>query len=159
MRFVLLNGYSISSKRFLPTVVYIMFIWIKFTHSRPFYFTDSKKVTVHSCYLLFGHFQFTLIHGLTFQVPMQYCSLLLPLVTSKTGHCFCFSSISSFFVELFLQSSPVVYIAFIHLGGSSFSVLFAFSYCSWGPQGKNTEVFCHFLLPQPHPKLKNFIRK
>ena len=101
-----------------------MFIWIKFTHSRPFYFTDSKKVTVHSCYLLFGHFQFTLIHGLTFQVPMQYCSLLLPLVTSKTGHCFCFSSISSFFVELFLQSSPVVYIAFIHLGGFIFQCPF-----------------------------------
>ena len=24
--------------------------------------------------------------------------------------------------------------------------LFAFSYCSWGSQGKNTEVVCHFLL-------------
>ena len=87
----------------------------------------------------------------TFQVPVQYCSLqhqtlFLSPVTSTAGHCFCFSSISSFFVELFLQSSPVVYIAFIHLGGSSFSVLFAFSYCSWGPQGKNTERVCHSLL-------------
>ena len=26
------------------------------------------------------------------------------------------------------------------------SYLFAFSYCSWGSQGKNTEVVCHFLL-------------
>ena len=38
---------------------------------------------------------------LTFQVPVQYCSLqywtLLPLpVTSTTGHCFCFGSGSSF---------------------------------------------------------------
>ena len=45
---------------------------------------------------------------------MQYCSLrhrtLLPsTVTSTTGHCFCFGSVSSFFLELFLHSSPVVY--------------------------------------------------
>ena len=30
------EGYSISSKGFLPTVVDIMVIWIKFTHSSPF---------------------------------------------------------------------------------------------------------------------------
>ena len=35
------EGYSISSKGFLPTVVDIMVILIKFTHSGPFYFTDS----------------------------------------------------------------------------------------------------------------------
>ena len=28
----------------------------------------------------------------------------------------------------------------------SVSYLFAFSYCSWGSEGKNTEVVCHFLL-------------
>ena len=32
--------YSISSKWFLPTVVDVMVIWIKFTHSSTFYFTD-----------------------------------------------------------------------------------------------------------------------
>ena len=31
----------------------------------------------------------------------------------------------------------------VHL---SVSYLFAFSYCSWGSQGKNTEVVCHSLL-------------
>ena len=31
------DGYSISSKVFLPTVVDIMVIWVKFTHSSPFY--------------------------------------------------------------------------------------------------------------------------
>ena len=51
---------------------------------------------------------------LTFQVPMQYCSLqhwtLLPSpVTSTTGCCFCFSYISSFFLESFLHWSPVAY--------------------------------------------------
>ena len=27
---------------------------------------------------------------------------------------------------------------------------FAFSYCSWGSEGKNTEVVCHSLLLGPH---------
>ena len=65
---------------------------------------------------------------LTFQVPMQYCSLqhwtLLPLpVTSTAGSCFCFGSVSSFFLELFLHSSPVAYLAPTDLGSSSFRVL------------------------------------
>ena len=80
---------------------------------------------------------------LTFQVPMQYSSLqhqtlLLSPVPSTTGCCFCFGSIPSFFLELFLHWSPVVPLSvFYH---------FAFSYCSWGSQGKNTEVVCLSLL-------------
>ena len=99
---------------------------------------------------------------LTFQVPMQYSSLqhqtLLPSpVTSTTGCCFCFGPIPLFFLELFLHWSPVAYWApttcRVHL---SVSYLFAFSYCSWGSQGKNTEVVCHSLLQwttfcQPSP--------
>ena len=59
---------------------------------------------------------------LTFQVPMQYSSLqhrtLLPSpVTSTTGCCIYFGSISSFFLELFLHSSPVVHWAPINLAG------------------------------------------
>ena len=89
---------------------------------------------------------------LKFQVPMQYCSLqhrtlLLSPVTFTAGCCFCFGSVPSFFLELFLHWSPVAYWAPIDLGSSSFGVLsFAFSYCSWGSQGKNTEVVCHSLL-------------
>ena len=30
------DGYSISSKGFVPTIVDIMFIWVKFTHASPF---------------------------------------------------------------------------------------------------------------------------
>ena len=65
---------------------------------------------------------------LTFQVPMQYCSLqhrtlLLSPVTSTTGYCFCFGSIPSFFLELFLHWSPVAYWAPTDLGSSSFSIL------------------------------------
>ena len=69
--------------------------------------------------------------NLTFQVPMQYCSLqhqtlLLSPVTSTAGYCFCFGSIPSFFLELFLHWSPVAYWAPTDLGISSFSVL---SFC------------------------------
>ena len=65
---------------------------------------------------------------LTFLVPMKYCSLqhqtLLPSpVTSTTGHCFHFGSISSFFLELFLHSSPVAYWAPTNMGSSSFIVI------------------------------------
>ena len=68
---------------------------------------------------------------LTFQVPVQYCSLkhqsLLPSpVTSTVVCCFCFGSVSSFFLELFLNYSPVVYWAPTNLGNSSFCVL---SFC------------------------------
>ena len=68
---------------------------------------------------------------ITFHVPMQYCSLqhqtLLPSpVTSTTGCCFCFGSITSFFLELFLHWSPVAYWTPTDLGSSSFSVL---SFC------------------------------
>ena len=92
---------------------------------------------------------------LTFQVPMQYCSLqhqtlLLSPVPFATGCCFCFGSIPSFFLKLFLHCSPLAYWAPTNLGSSTFSVLylFAFSYCPWGSQGKNTEVVCHSLLQQ-----------
>ena len=68
---------------------------------------------------------------LTFQIPMQYCSLqyrtLLPSpVTPSTGCYFCFGSVFSFFVELFLHYSPIAYWAPTDLGSSSFSVL---SFC------------------------------
>ena len=68
---------------------------------------------------------------LTFQVPIQYCSLqhqtlLQSPVTSTTGRYFCFNSISSFFLELLLYWSPAAYWAPTDLGSSSFSVL---SFC------------------------------
>ena len=68
---------------------------------------------------------------LTFQVPIQYCSLqhrtLLPSpVTSTTGCCFWFGSICSFFLEFFLHWSPIAYWATTDPGSSSFSVI---SFC------------------------------
>ena len=72
---------------------------------------------------------------LTFQVPMQYCSLqhwtLLPLpARSMTGFFFfffsCFGSISSIFLELFLHSSSVAYWTPTDLGNLSFNFI---SFC------------------------------
>ena len=71
------------------------------------------------------------VMDLTFQVPMQYCSLqhrilLLSPVTSTTGYCFCFGSISSFFLEFSLHWSPIAYWAPTDMGSLSFSAL---SFC------------------------------
>ena len=68
---------------------------------------------------------------LTFQIPMQYCSLqhrtlLLSPVPYTTGYCLCFGSFPSFFLELFLHWSPVAYCVPTDLGSSSFSIL---SFC------------------------------
>ena len=69
--------------------------------------------------------------NLAFQVPMQYSSLqhrtLLPSpVTSTTGCCLCFGSVSSCFLELFFHWSWVAYWAPTDLESSSFSIL---SFC------------------------------
>jgi len=70
----------------------------------------------------------------------QQQTLLPSPVTSTTGCCFCFGSVCSFFLELFLRWSPVAHWAPTNLGSSSFS---------WGSQGKNTEVVCHSLFHGP----------
>ena len=105
-----------------------MVIWVKFTHP------------VHLSLLIPKMSMFTLaisclttpnlpcFMDLTFQVPMQYCSLqhqiLLPShVTSTTGCCFCFGPVSSFFLKLFLHWFPVAYGAPTDLGSSSSSVI------------------------------------
>ena len=86
---------------------------------------------------------------LTFQVPMQYCSLqhwtlLSPPDTSTTERRFHFSPASSFFLDLFLYSSPVAYWHLLtwvaHL---LMSYILAFSYCSWSSRSKDTEEVCH----------------
>ena len=80
---------------------------------------------------------------------MKYCSLqnwtlLSSPDTSTGGHCFCFSLVFSFLLELFGCFSPVAYWAPID-GEFIFQChyLFAFSYCLWGSQGKNAELVYH----------------
>ena len=93
---------------------------------------------------------------LTFQVPMQYCSLqhqtLLPSpVTSTTGHCFALAlflySFWSYFSTDLQYHTGYLLTWGVHL---SVSYLFSFSYCSWCSQGKNTDVVCHSLLHLGH---------
>ena len=88
----------------------------------------SMFILAISCVITFN---LPFFMDLTFQVPMHYCSLqhqtLFPFsVTSTAGCCFCFGSVSSFFLELFLHRSPVAYWAPTDLGYSSISVL---SFC------------------------------
>ena len=146
------DGYSISSEGFLPTVVDIMVIWVKFTYSVHFTLLIPRMLTFTLAISCLTTSNLPWFMDLTFQVLMQYCSLqhrtlLLSPVTSTAGYRFSFGSIPSFFLELFLQWSPIAYWAPTDLGSSSFSIL---SFCLFilfmGFQGKNTEVVCHSLL-------------
>ena len=98
--------------------------------------------------LLFDHFQFTLIYGPWFQVPMQYCSLqhqTLQCPHPQLGIVFSLAlslhSLWSYFSSLLQQ----------HIGhlpawgvNPSVSYLFAFSYCSWGSQWR---ILMWFAIP------------
>ena len=124
------DGYSISSKGFLPTLVDIMDIWVKFTHySFSLLILKMLTFTLAISCLITSNLPWFM--DLIFQVPMHYCflqhqTLLSSPVTSTTGCCFCFGSISSFFLELFLHSSLVAYWAPTDLGSSSFSIIHTF---------------------------------
>ena len=156
LTFVDYDGYSISSKGFLPTIVDIMVIWVKFTHSSPFYFTDPKMSTFTLAISCLTTSNLPWYMDPTFQVPMQYFSLqhwtLLPSpVISTTGCCFCFGSVTSFFLELFVYSSLVAYWAPTDLGSSSFSVLsFCLFYCSWVLKARILKWFAIPFSSGPH---------
>jgi len=115
----------------LSTVVDTTFIWL----NSPLLVHFNSMIPKISMFTLVISYLTTSILpwfiDLTFQVPMQYCSLqhwvlLLSPVTSTTGYCFCFGSIPSFFLELFLYWSPVAHWATTDLGSFSFSIL---SFC------------------------------
>ena len=121
------EGYSISSKGLLPTLVDIMVIWIKF--AIPIHFSSLiPKMSMLTLAISLTTSNLPWFYDLLFQVPMQYCflqhqTLLLSPVTSTTGYCFCFDSVSSFVLELFLNWIPVAYWSPTDMGSSSFNVL------------------------------------
>ena len=88
-----------------------------------------------------------------FKVPVQYCSLqhqtLFPSpVTPTTRHYFCFDSVSSFLLELFLHWSAGTYWAPTDLQNSSFRVL---SFCLFiSFMGFSWQDYCSSL-PFPSP--------
>ena len=154
------DGYSISSKGFLLTVVVrysdIMVIWIKFTIPIPFSSLIPKMFEVPFYYLRFDHFQFAFFHGS--DISISYVILLFTAsdLASITSHInswvlFYFVFIPFFFLDLFLHWSPVAYWDQpTRVDPLSVSYHVAFSYCSWDSQGKNTEVVSHSLLHGPH---------
>ena len=92
---------------------------------------------------------------LTFQVPMQCCSLQHQILLSSpdtfTAEChFCFGPAASFFLKLLvvvLCSFPVAYWTPLTWGAHvSVSYIFVFLYSSWGSHGKYTGMVCHSLL-------------
>ena len=54
---------SFLLRGFLPIVVDIMVIWVKFAQSHPFYFADVLDIDVYSHHILLDDVQFTLTHG------------------------------------------------------------------------------------------------
>ena len=65
------DSYSISSKGFLPTVVDMMVIWVKFIHLQPIFVQWFLKC--QRSLLITSNLPWFM--DLTFQVPMQYFSL------------------------------------------------------------------------------------
>ena len=83
---------------------------------------------MHSCHLLFDHFQLTLIHGP--KIPGSYAILFLTAsdFTFTTRHIhnwtlFPLGLASSFLLELFLHSSQVAFWSPTDLGSSSFNII------------------------------------
>ena len=102
------EGYPISSKGFLPTVVDIMVIWIKITHSGPFYSLIPKISMFTLAISCLTTPNLPWFMDLTFQVPIQYFLYSIRLYfhhqlysqlggMSRIMYKFC----SSFFVYLF----------------------------------------------------------
>ena len=93
--------------------------------------------------------------ALTFQVPMQYCSLQHQTFTLTTRHIHNWASfllwLSCFILSRAISNCPLLFPTSIldtfrygaHLPKS---YLFAFSYCSWGSCSKNTGMVCNSLL-------------
>ena len=104
--FVDYDGYSISSKGFLPLVLDITAICVKFTHSSHFSSLIPKMsmFTLAISCLVTSNLPWFM--DLTFQVPMQYCSLqhwtwLPSPITSTAGCCFALAlSLHSFWNEI-----------------------------------------------------------
>ena len=93
--------------------------------------------------------------GLTFQVPMQYCSLQHWISIINHIHnfeLFHIGSVSSFFLELFFHSSAVASWAPIDLRSSSFSVIFFCLFIMFMGSSRQ-EYWSSLLFPSPKPKI------
>ena len=146
--FVDYEGYSISSKGFLPTEVDIMVIWVKL------------PISVHFSSLITNKSMFTLaisclttsnlprIMDLTFLVPKQYCSYSFRLYFHHQSHPQL--GIVLLWLRLFILSGVLSPLISSSILGTYRPGQFIFQcpiflpfHTSWGSEGKNTEVVCH----------------
>ena len=96
--------------------------------------------------------EFTLIHGPN--IPGSYAILFFTTsdFTSTTSHIHSWS-LFMLWLRFFTLSGVIPPLLSSSILGTYLPrefiflcpILFAFSYCSWGSQGKNTDVFCHSL--------------
>ena len=108
---------------------------------------------IDSCYFLFDHFQFTLIHGTNILGPYAI-SLFKTLDITFTTRYIHDKVWFLLWLSLFIPSGAVS-----PLSSSSIldpyrlerfifqcHIFIASSFCLWGSQGKNAEVICHSIL-------------
>ena len=125
--FVEYEGYSISSRIFLPTVVDIWSSGLNFPIPVHFSSLIIKVLTI--LHLLLDHFQFTLIHGPN--IPGSYAILFFTasdftLATKHINSCASFLLWPSHFIHaevIALYSSPVTYCAPSNLTGSCSGII------------------------------------
>ena len=151
--FVDCDGYSISSKGFLSTVVDIMVIWVKFTHPIHFSLLIPKiwMLTLAISCLTTSNMPWFMN---LINIPCSYSILLFialdfTSITSHIHHWVLFlpwlclfipsGAISPFFSSSILGTYQPGEFIF------QCCIFFSFSCCSWGSQGKNAEVVCHSL--------------
>ena len=146
------EGYSISSKGFLLTVVDIMVLELNLSIPIHFISLIPKMLMFILAISCLTTSNLSWFMDQTLQVPMQYCylqhpTLLSPLDTFTAKCHFHFGSTASFFLELFLWSSPVAYWTPLNVGGLIFWChIFLPFHTVHGQEhfhGKNTGVACH----------------
>ena len=138
--FIDYEGYSISSKEFLPIIVDIMVIWVNLPIPNNFNSLIPKMSVFHLAISCFTTSNLPWFTDLTFHVPMHYCSLehrtsLSPPNTCTGEHRFCFGAAIPFLLELLvitLCSSTVAYWTPSDLRGSSSSIPFCLFILSMG---------------------------
>ena len=108
---------------------------------------------IHSCHLLLDHLQFTLIHGPNIAGSFAILLFITSDLASITSHIHNWV-LFLLWLCLFILCGVISPLISSSILGTywpgefifQFPIVFAFSYCSWGSQGKNTEVVCHSLL-------------
>ena len=109
--------------------------------------SSQQNVNIHSCHLLFDHFQFALIHGPNIpdsNAILLFTALDLASITSHVHNWVFFL----LWLHLFILSgliSPLISSGILGTyqhGEFIFSIFLLFSYSLWGSQGRNIAVSC-----------------